>query len=45
VRKARNMDPETLIQPIFDLMPMIISIMMIGMVFGMLGSMFNGKRR
>jgi predicted branched-subunit amino acid permease len=40
-----KMDAETLIQPIFDLMPMIISIMMIGMVFGMLGSMFNGKRR
>ena len=39
------MDPETLIRPIFDLMPMIISIMMIGMVFGMLGSMFNGKGR
>jgi hypothetical protein len=39
------MDAETLIQPIFDLMPMIISIMMIGMVFGMLGGMFNGKRR
>ena len=40
-----KMDPGTLIQPIFDLMPMIISIMMIGMVFGMLGNMFNGKRR
>lgn len=39
------MDPETLIQPIFDLMPMIISIMMIGMVFGMMGGMFRPGRR
>lgn len=39
------MDPDTLVQPMFDIIPTVISIMMVGMIFGMLGGMFRFGRK